>query len=100
MMEDVYIIQAVRSPVGKRGKGLAGLMPADLLGAVQRAALERSGIDPARIGQVIGGCVSQVAEQSLYSTPTMAWIVLSISFLFSLVTSTPARSNTPFMCLK
>ena len=33
MMQDVYIIEAVRSPIGKRGKGLAGLMPADLLGA-------------------------------------------------------------------
>ncbi len=41
-MQDVYIIEAVRSPIGKRGKGLAGLMPADLLGAVQLAALKRS----------------------------------------------------------
>ena len=37
-MEDVYIVEAVRSPIGKRGKGLAGLLPADLLGAVQSAA--------------------------------------------------------------
>ena len=35
-MEDVYIVEAVRSPIGRRGKGLAGLMPADLLGAVQQ----------------------------------------------------------------
>ena len=46
-MENVYIVEAVRSPIGKRGKGLAGLMPADLLGVVQKAALERSGIDAA-----------------------------------------------------
>jgi len=72
-MEDVYIVAAVRSPIGKRGKGLAGLMPADLLGAVQQAALERSGINPARIGQVIGGCVSQVGEQS-FNITRIAWL--------------------------
>lgn len=72
-MENVYIIEAVRSPIGKRGKGLAGLKPADLLGAVQKAALERSGVDPARIGQVIGGCVSQVGEQS-FNVARIAWL--------------------------
>tara|TARA_A100001037_G_scaffold303422_1_gene337374 strand:- start:16964 stop:18130 length:1167 start_codon:yes stop_codon:yes gene_type:complete len=72
-MEDVYIVEAVRSPIGKRGKGLAGLMPADLLGAVQKAALDRSGIAPERVGQVIGGCVSQVAEQS-FNIARIAWL--------------------------
>jgi acetyl-CoA C-acetyltransferase len=72
-MDNVYIVEAVRSPIGKRGKGLAGLMPADLLGLVQKAALERSGIDPARIGQVIGGCVSQVGEQS-FNIARIAWL--------------------------
>ena len=41
-MRDVFIVAAARSAIGKRGKGLAGLMPADLLGAVQSAVLERS----------------------------------------------------------
>ncbi|MGD8415506.1 MAG: steroid 3-ketoacyl-CoA thiolase [Pseudomonadales bacterium] len=72
-MEDVYIVEAVRSPIGRRGKGLAGLMPADLLGAVQSAALERSGIAPEKIGQVIGGCVSQVGEQS-FNIARIAWL--------------------------
>lgn len=72
-MEDVYIVEAVRSPIGKRGKGLAGLMPADLLGAVQKAALDRSGIPAEKIGQVIGGCVSQVAEQS-FNIARIAWL--------------------------
>jgi len=72
-MENVYIIEAVRSPIGKRGKGLAGLMPADLLGKVQKAALERAGVDPARVGQVIGGCVSQVGEQS-FNIARIAWL--------------------------
>ena len=72
-MENVYIVEAARSPIGKRGKGLAGLMPADLLGKVQKAALDRSGIDPTRIGQVIGGCVSQVGEQS-FNIARIAWL--------------------------
>lgn len=72
-MEDVYIVEAVRSPIGRRGKGLAGLMPADLLGAVQSAAIERSGLDPTKIGQVIGGCVSQVGEQS-FNIARIAWL--------------------------
>jgi acetyl-CoA C-acetyltransferase len=72
-MEDVYIVEAARSPIGRRGKGLAGLMPADLLGAVQAAAIERSGIPPQRIGQVVGGCVSQVGEQS-FNITRIAWL--------------------------
>lgn len=72
-MEDVYIVEAVRSPIGRRGKGLAGLMPADLLGAVQTAALTRSGIPAGKIGQVIGGCVSQVGEQS-FNIARIAWL--------------------------
>jgi acetyl-CoA C-acetyltransferase len=72
-MREVYIVEAVRSPIGRRKGGLAGLHPADLLGAVQRAAVERSGVDPARVGQVIGGCVSQVGEQS-FNLARVAWL--------------------------
>ena len=72
-MENVYIVEAVRSPIGKRGKGLAGLMPADLLGQVQSAALNRSGIAPEKVGQIIGGCVSQVGEQS-FNIARIAWL--------------------------
>ena len=72
-MDNVYIIEAVRSPIGKRGKGLAGLMPADLLGQVQSAAINRSGIPPEKVGQVIGGCVSQVGEQT-FNIARIAWL--------------------------
>tara|TARA_R110002072_G_scaffold89232_6_gene200031 strand:+ start:21160 stop:22326 length:1167 start_codon:yes stop_codon:yes gene_type:complete len=72
-MGDVYIVEACRSAIGKRGKGLAGLKPADLLGAIQKAALERSGIDPLKIDQVIGGCVSQVGEQT-FNIARIAWL--------------------------
>ncbi|MFT7139194.1 MAG: acetyl-CoA C-acetyltransferase [Candidatus Azotimanducaceae bacterium] len=72
-MGDVYIVEACRSAIGKRGKGLAGLKPADLLGAVQKAAIERSGIDASKIDQVIGGCVSQVGEQT-FNIARIAWL--------------------------
>ncbi|HZR80025.1 MAG TPA: steroid 3-ketoacyl-CoA thiolase [Candidatus Binatia bacterium] len=72
-MREVYIVEAVRSPIGKRRGGLAGMHPADLLGTVQKAAVERAGIDPARVGQVVGGCVSQVGEQS-FNIARVAWL--------------------------
>ena len=72
-MNEVLIIESVRSPIGRRKGGLAGLHPADLLGAVQRAAVERAGVDAGAVGQVIGGCVSQVAEQS-FNVARTAWL--------------------------
>jgi acetyl-CoA acetyltransferases len=70
---DVVIVEAVRSPLGKRNGGLATVHPAELLSAVQRAAIDRSGIDPALVGQVIGGCVSQVGEQT-FNIARTAWL--------------------------
>ncbi len=58
------IVEAVRTPLGKRRGWLAGLHPAELLGASLVEVVRRSGVDPALVGQVIGGCVSQVGEQS------------------------------------
>ena len=72
-MQEVLIIEAVRSAIGKRKGGFAGMHPSDLLGNVQRAAVERSGIDPNHVGQIIGGCVSQVGEQSFNAART-AWL--------------------------
>lgn len=76
-MQDVYIVSAVRSPIGKRGKGLAGLKPADLLGKVQVAALERGGVPADKVGQVIGGCVSQIGEQS-FNIARIAWLSMGL----------------------
>ncbi|MEE2702900.1 MAG: steroid 3-ketoacyl-CoA thiolase [Myxococcota bacterium] len=72
-MQEVYILEAVRSPLGRRGGALSSVHPSDLLGAVQRAAVERSGIDPAGVGQIVGGCVSQVGEQS-FNIARTAWL--------------------------
>jgi acetyl-CoA C-acetyltransferase len=75
--DDVVIIEAVRSPLGKRNGGLAGVHPADLLAAVQGAAIERSGIDPIQVGQVVGGCVSQVGEQT-FNIARTAWLTAGL----------------------
>jgi acetyl-CoA C-acetyltransferase len=72
-MRDVYIVEAARSAIGKRGKGLAGLMPADLLAAVQVAALKRSGVPAEAVGQLIGGCVSQINQQA-FNIARVAWL--------------------------
>ena len=63
-MPEAYIVQAVRTAGGKRGGALKDWHPADMGAAVLNALVERSGIDPSRIEDVIVGCVGQVGEQS------------------------------------
>ena len=63
-MRDAVICAAVRTPVGKRGGGLSGVHPVDLSAHVLSSLVERTGIDPAVVEDVIWGCVSQVGEQS------------------------------------
>ena len=70
---DVVVIDAVRSPIGRRNGGLSTLHPADLLATVQAALFERTGVDPAEVGQVVTGCVSQVGEQS-FNIGRTAWL--------------------------
>jgi acetyl-CoA C-acetyltransferase len=72
-MTNVVIVEALRTPVGRRGGGLSTVHPADLLARVQTAVIERTGIDPAAVGQVVGGCVSQVGEQS-FNVARTAWL--------------------------
>jgi acetyl-CoA C-acetyltransferase len=69
----VVVVDAVRTPVGRRNGGLASIHPAELLGRTQAELVRRTGIDPADVGQVVGGCVSQVGEQSFNVTRT-AWL--------------------------
>ncbi|MFN0025932.1 MAG: steroid 3-ketoacyl-CoA thiolase [Acidimicrobiales bacterium] len=70
---EVVIVEAVRTPVGRRGGGLSTVHPVDLLASLQKEIIARSGIDPTKIEQVVGGCVSQVGEQSFNVTRT-AWL--------------------------
>lgn len=70
---DVVIVEAARSPLGRRNGGLASAHPADLLATVLGAVVERSGVDPHAVGQVVGGCVTQTGEQTFNVTRT-AWL--------------------------
>jgi acetyl-CoA C-acetyltransferase len=69
----VVIVDAVRTPIGRRGGGLSSVHPVELLAQVQQALVERAGLDPTEVDQVVGGCVSQVGEQSFNVTRT-AWL--------------------------
>ena len=64
-MPEAYIVEAVRTAGGKRGGRLAGVHPVDLAAASLDAIVERSGIDPGAIEDVIMGCVSQGGEQAM-----------------------------------
>ncbi len=74
---EVVIVEAVRSPIGRRGGGLSTMHSADLLAAVQRELIDRSGIDPTEVGQVIGGCVSQVGQQA-FNVARTAWLTAGL----------------------
>ena len=66
-MSEAVIIEALRSPIarGKMGKGgLSGIHPATLLGTLQQAVVDRSGIEPEQVEEVIAGCVTQAGEQA------------------------------------
>jgi acetyl-CoA acyltransferase len=67
-MRDAVIVDAVRTPVGqgKPGGALAGVHPVDLLAHSLRALVERTGVDPALIDDVVGGCVDQVGQQAVH----------------------------------
>jgi acetyl-CoA acyltransferase len=63
-MRDAVIVEAVRTPVGKRLGGLSGIHSADISALVLQALAERSGMDPALVDDVVWGCVMQIGEQT------------------------------------
>ncbi len=76
-MRDVVIVDAVRTPVGRRNGGLSTMHSADLLGVPFKALFERTGVDPAEVGQVVGGCVDQIGMQAFNVTRT-AWLAAGL----------------------
>ena len=72
-MAEAYIVEALRTPVGRKGGGLASVHPADLAGYVMTELLRRSGADPAAIDDVILGCVDQVGAQT-FNIARTAWL--------------------------
>ncbi|GAA1541999.1 MULTISPECIES: acetyl-CoA C-acetyltransferase [Microbacterium] len=63
-MTTAYIVESVRTPVGKRGGGLAQIHPADLAAHAITALIDRSGVDPALVEDVILGCLDNVGPQA------------------------------------
>ena len=63
-MGNPVIVEAVRTPIGKRRGALSGLHPVEILGRAQTALVERAGIDPGAVEQIAGGCVTQAGEQA------------------------------------
>ncbi|MFI9102316.1 thiolase family protein [Streptomyces fildesensis] len=74
-MRDAVIVEAVRTPIGKgRPTGtLAGVHPVELLAHTLRTLIDRAGVDPALVDDVVGGCVDQVGEQAM-NTTRYAWL--------------------------
>ena len=63
-MAEAYIIDAVRSPVGRRGGSLAEVHPADLGAHSISALMDRTGVDPAAVEDVVFGCVDTIGPQA------------------------------------
>jgi len=78
-MAQPVIVEAVRTPIGKRNGWLSGLRAADVLGAAQVEVVKRSGLDPAAVEQVVGGCVTQAGEQGFNVTRT-AWLLSGLPY--------------------
>ncbi|MER7131005.1 acetyl-CoA C-acetyltransferase [Streptosporangium saharense] len=72
-MAEAYIVGAVRTPVGRKQGGLSGVHPADLAAHALRALVERTGVDPSAVEDVIMGCVMQFGPQSMDIART-AWL--------------------------
>jgi len=76
-VNEVLIIDTVRSAVGRRNGTLARTSANDLLGTVQKAVIERTGVDPTLVDQVVGGCIQQIGAQSANVTRN-AWLTAGL----------------------
>ncbi|MFI6324056.1 steroid 3-ketoacyl-CoA thiolase [Nonomuraea sp. NPDC050556] len=73
------IVEAVRTPIGKRGGWLAHLKPQQVLAAALNGLVERSGVDPAAVEQVFAGCVTQAGEQGGH-VGRYAWLYAGLPY--------------------
>ncbi len=78
-MAQPVIIEAVRTPIGKRNGWLSGFHAAQLLGSAQVELVKRAGIEPSAVEQVVGGCVTQAGEQASNVTRT-AWLTEGLPY--------------------
>ena len=84
-MGNPVIVEAARTPIGKRGGALADLHATKLLAAAQVGVMERAGIDPAIVGQVVGGCVTQAGEQAS-NVARNAWLQAGLPYTVAATT--------------
>src|SRR5437764_5197170 len=78
-MGQPVIVEAARTPIGKRNGVLSGMHAADVLAAAQVEVIKRAGVDPAEVEQVVGGCVTQAGEQASNITRN-AWLGAGLPF--------------------
>jgi acetyl-CoA acetyltransferase family protein len=76
-VREAVIVEAIRTPMGRRGGAYADVHPVDLLSAVLRDLVDRTGLDPALVDDHIAGCVSQVGDQSL-NVARNAWLAAGL----------------------
>lgn len=78
-MAQPVIVEAVRTPIGKRAGWMAGFHATELLALSQKGVLERAGLDPGKVEQVVGGCVTKAGEQS-FNIARNAWLAAGLPF--------------------
>ena len=76
-IREAVIVEAVRTPIGKRNGGLKDTHPVDLLAGVLKEVVDRSGVDPELIEDNITGCVSQAGEQT-FNIGRNAWLAAGL----------------------
>src|SRR3954462_4896397 len=76
-IREAVIVDTIRTPIGKRKGALAGWHPSDLLAFALQHLVERTGVDPERIDDVVGGCVTQAGEQGCNVTRN-AWVAAGL----------------------
>lgn len=92
-MSNVVIVEAARTPIGRRRGALSGVHPAVLLGAAQQAVLDRTGLPAGDIGELVGGCVTQAGEQSNNVT-RQAWLHAGLPYTTAATTIDCACSSS------
>ena len=89
-MGEPVIVEAVRTPIGKRGGWLSGIIAPKLLSIVQQEVLNRSNIPPDAVDQLVGGCVTQAGQQASNVTRN-AWLSADTGY-------TPAATTVDCQC--
>ena len=78
-MTNPVIVEAVRTPIGKRNGVLSGLHATAILSHTQKAVIEKAGIEPREVQQIVGGCVTKAGEQSFNITRN-AWLAAGLPY--------------------